>query len=632
MASKRTTSSDRTVKRAVALLRVSTKKQVRTDYDPEGISLPTQRQAIKGKAKELGAVIVDEYLEPGNTGTTMAKRPVFREMLQRIRSRRDVDYIITYASSRMHRNWKENGAVLLELQQLGVRFISATENIDDTTAEGELLEGIYAVINGFRSRQDGEDIKRKMSYKHQQGGTLHRAPIGYLNVIETIDDRQVRTVIIDPKRAPLVRLAFAWYATGNYTLRTLRDKLDAAGLRAKPFGDKGSRPLSLHLVGNLLRDRYYLGYVEWDGVEYKGRHEPLIEQELFDRVQRVLFGERRAGKRDRIHDHYLRGVVWCDRCHHRLIIMTGRSKTGIQYHYYLCRGRQEHLCDLPYLKIEQVERAVAAHYATVHLPEDFRERAARVMSQAATERCAGHNSLRDQLERQLKEISTKEDHYFDLVGDLAWPKDKLTARMTALRDERARIEAQLESGPSEVLDGLDAFLSTLSLLEHPQALYAEAPISAKKVINKAIFNKLYLDEIAGVAQVVTDELNEPYATVVYARRADEGTMTSAELRRAVDDALKEAKHQPTSHMTLTDRRDDLSVVPRFTTAASLVCALREQGSSNASLVGRRGLEPRTYGLKVHSSAIELAARCRSRLPEAVSGQAVAGLSYRYASR
>lgn len=78
---------------------------------------------------------------------------------------------------------------------------------------------------------------------------------------------------------------------------------------------------------DMLQDRYYLGYVEWDGVECQGRHKPLIEQELFDRVQRVLYGDRRAGKRERTHDHYLRGVLWCDRCQHRLMIMTGRSKT-----------------------------------------------------------------------------------------------------------------------------------------------------------------------------------------------------------------------------------------------------------------------------------------------------------------
>jgi DNA invertase Pin-like site-specific DNA recombinase len=97
---KPTRGSGRTVKRAIALLRVSTKGQMKTDYNPEGISLPAQRQTIKGKAKELGAVIVDEYLEPGNTGTTMAKRPVFRQMMERIRTQGDVDYIITYERER----------------------------------------------------------------------------------------------------------------------------------------------------------------------------------------------------------------------------------------------------------------------------------------------------------------------------------------------------------------------------------------------------------------------------------------------------------------------------------------------------------------------------------------------------
>jgi site-specific DNA recombinase len=216
----------------------------------------------------------------------------------------------------------------------------------------------------------------------------------------------------------------------------LRERLIEVGLRAKPHGGpgkRGVRPLSVHALGNLIKDRYYLGLVQRDGVEYQGRHEPLISQDLFDRVQRVFYGERQAGKRERTHDHYLKGVVWCDRCQRRLMIMTGRSHTGVQYHYYVCRGRQERACDLPYFKIEQVERAVVAHYATVHLPEDFRRRAAKVMRSAAKERTAGQGSLRDQLERQLVEIEAKEDRYFDLVGDPAWPKDKLNQRMLALR-------------------------------------------------------------------------------------------------------------------------------------------------------------------------------------------------------
>lgn len=87
--------------------------------------------------------------------------------------------------------------MLLELAGLGVTLVSATENVNADTAEGELLQGIYAVINGFRSRQDGEDIQRKMTYKASKGGTVHRAPLGYLNVKKRIDGRLVSSVIID---------------------------------------------------------------------------------------------------------------------------------------------------------------------------------------------------------------------------------------------------------------------------------------------------------------------------------------------------------------------------------------------------------------------------------------------------
>src|SRR5581483_10805972 len=180
------------------------------------------------------------------------------------------------------------------------------------------------------------------------------------------------------------------------------------------------------------------------------------------------------------------------------------------------------------------------HYATVCLPDGFRDRAASIMSQAAGERHANHGSLRDQLTRQLAEIEAKEDHYLDLVGDPAWPKDKLTARILALREERGRVEAQLANGPSEAQHGLNVFRSTLSLLDNPQALYAEARVAAKKVINKAIFAKLYVNDLGGVAQVTDDELNEPYATVVYARRAEAGVMAPSELRQAVDEALRTA--------------------------------------------------------------------------------------------
>lgn len=51
----------------------------------------------------------------------------------------------------------------------------------------------------------------------------------------------------------------------------------------------------------MLSNKYYLGILLYNKVEYPGSHEPLITPELFDSVQRVL-GSRRQDERKRKHD------------------------------------------------------------------------------------------------------------------------------------------------------------------------------------------------------------------------------------------------------------------------------------------------------------------------------------------
>jgi site-specific DNA recombinase len=152
----------------------------------------------------------------------------------------------------------------------------------------------------------------------------------------------------------------------------------------------------------MLRDRYYLGF-EYDGIEYPGRHEPLIEPELFDRVQRVLYVERGAGTRQRHHEHYLKRTIWRDRCTRRLILRPSTSKTGRQYFYFICRGVQARDCDLPALPVWKVEKAVEAHYTHIQVPHTDRETIEHLMNQAAEESQETTTQLRTQLTKHLKD-------------------------------------------------------------------------------------------------------------------------------------------------------------------------------------------------------------------------------------
>jgi site-specific DNA recombinase len=261
----------KTLKRVVLYLRVSSQRQVNTDYDPEGISLPAQRAACVRAAERLGYEIVDEYVEPGRSGREMTKRLAFQDMMTRISTIRDIDAVLVYKLSRMNRNRIDDAFVLTELRKYNVTLISATENIDETPV-GQLMHGILASFNEFRSAEDGADIRYKMGEKAKKGGTINRAPIGYLNMGVRVEDREVRTVRPDPQRAHFIPLAFELYASNEYTFQDLSDELFDRGLRTRATVSTPAGQLVPQQVGRMLRDPYYAGWVSYEGERFKGRH------------------------------------------------------------------------------------------------------------------------------------------------------------------------------------------------------------------------------------------------------------------------------------------------------------------------------------------------------------------------
>lgn len=559
-------------KRAVLYLRVSSSGQVKTDYDPEGISIPAQRRKCLEKAEELGVEVVDEYVEPGRSATGIAQRPIFRSMLQRIASQRDVDYILVYSSSRMNRNWMENGAVMVELRKFGVTLVSATENIDDSPL-GEAMSGFLAVFNGFQSAANGQDIKYKMGQKAKAGGTIGLAPLGYLNAPDTFEGRTVRSVVVDPARAPHVKLAFELYASGRYGMHEVLEKLEDAGLRSRPTAKYPTgTPISIHTLGKLLRDRYYCGVIVYKGEEYPGRHEALITDEIFERVQYVMDVERGGGTRQRVHNHYLKGFLWCARCKRRLLIIPGRSKSGDQYFYFVCRGRQLHVCDLPPIPEAKMEQAVIAHYATVPLSAELRAEIRRRADAATEASDTRMTQLRADARNQLAALDKEEDGYLDLIGDPDWPQAKLKERLKRVRKQQTAVRRLLAEPETELANGKAAMFRTLELLSQPQELYRHARDDGRRQLNNVLFGKLHVDCDGNGGFVSSDELNEPHSTFVAYQRL--------ELARA--DRQRRIENGTLPKQDAVSDRDPLVLLRRV---------LNDPCSSKTSMVGEEGIEP-----------------------------------------
>jgi len=558
---------------------VSTPSQVKTDYDPEGISIPAQRESCLRKAAQLGVQVVEEYIEPGKTATSMDKRPAFQAMLERIRTRRDVNCVIVYKLSRMNRNRLDDALVLASLRKYKTTLVSATENIDETPV-GQLMHGILAAFNEYRSAEDGADIRYKMGEKAKRGGTLGRAPLGYMNIRERFDGREVRTVVVDPERAPYVVMAFELYATGQYSLERLAEELTVRGLRTRP-GRYPAGSVSDSKLHTMLRDRYYLGVITYNDAEYPGRHEALVSQELFDQVQAVLDASGVSGERRRTHDHYLKGTIWCDRCRengrrHRLIITKATGRRGVDYFYFLCRGRQEGVCDLPHLPMEHVEEAVLRYWSTQRLSEDFIARVRTNLGTVVDEMTTSLRLMREQLKTELAKIDRQEENLLDLAADGSLPSDKVRTRLTRLQDERKDIQSRLATSDERLANGAAVLDTQLDLLEHPQELYRQLTDHGRRLLNQAVFFELFVeqDQDELTIQVVGQTYTEPVRDLMLAARAYEQQLSD----NGATNANRSAKSGEPLQKTL---------------AGLLHPDLLDGGWSKTAMVGNKGLEPLT---------------------------------------
>jgi site-specific DNA recombinase len=500
------------MKRAVAYIRVSTSKQADKDFDPEGYSLPAQREACVRSAQDKGAEIIDEYKDQGETAKT-ADRPQFLQLLERVRNQRDVDYLIVDKVDRFARNVRDAVNIIFELKTAGCQLVSVKEHIDETPA-GQLALNMLLGFAEFYSSNLAQEAIKGMTQKAKVGGTPGQAPLGYLNVHQNFEDRIIKTIGKDPERAPLIEWAFSAYATGEWTVKELTAELASRGLRSRRVGKKPPMPIHYSRVANLLNNRYYIGKVSFRGVEYEGRHEPLVSEQLFYQVQDVLNGRRHAMERRRTHENYLKGTVFCGRCWKqnitsRMILMLANGHGG-SYYYFFCRGRQSgNGCRQRFMQADDVEAAVERFYKTIQLPPDQIEKLRKGLRDELAD-------LRKKREREAKRLTTK-------VRQLEAAQDRLLEGLLAgLPMERFKIEqvriARETLEAKEALRGaqvdFEIFEATIekafAVSENLYETYRRATPAVRRMINQALFENLWVSTgLIRKARVVAATFREP---------------------------------------------------------------------------------------------------------------------------
>ena len=569
-----------TPKRAVSYLRVSTREQAERGGREEGFSIPAQRDANKKKAQAVGAMVVKEFVERGVSGTS-TNRPALQEMLRYLEAEQgNVDYVIVHKLDRLARNRADDVTLNQRFNELGIRLVSTSENIDQTPG-GILLHGIMSSIAEFYSRNLANEVVKGMSEKVKNGGSVSRAPIGYLNTRAIENGRENRTVTVDERRAPLVTWAFNAYASGEHSVRTLTAELVRRGLTTVPTPRLVEKPVEIRHVHSILTNVYYTGITTFKGAEYPGSHTPLIDRETFRKVQTIL-KEKINGERSIKHDHYLKSTMYCGHCGFRMVVQIVTNRHGETYPYYSCLGRHSKRtdCTLRSIQIEHAEDLIQDLYDRISLTPDFRRDLETLLRHGLKQLRADTDAEREQLENTKQTIQRRQRKLLEAHYNDAIPIDVLRTEQKRLDAELATTTRNLNALNADLTEADELIGIALDIAQHAGNTYRQAPEHIRRMFNQLLFDKLL---------VTTDDDGKHHVDATYQTPFD--VIYGPDSRALVHEARR-------AQRTTTPVSTGQTKEPAETGGLSLdvlsdnLIALVE-GSSKSIMVDLRGLEPLT---------------------------------------
>ncbi len=616
---KSTTISSERSKRAFIYLRVSTDRQAQTDFDNDGYSIKAQREACQRKAKELGAKVIAEFADRGESARS-ADRTQFQAMVEQVVAGGDIDFVIVHKVDRFARNRVDDALMTMTLERAGARLVSVSENIDDTPS-GALLHGIMASIGEFYSKNLAAEVRKGFEQKVKAGGTPTRAKLGYLNQRHTTPDgRNVGIVVVDPDRAPLIRLAFELYATGEFSFASLCEVLDAQCLRTRPMKKHNGKPITTSQIDRILKDPYYIGIVTYKGVQHQGSHTPLIEPELFEKVQAVITAHGTSGDKRRTHHHFLKGSLFCGRCGQRMIFTRAKNRHGRTYDYFYCVGRQharsnafeakdEHLlgsgeaaadtapqrCTLPWLAAHEIEDLVEEHYSTIQFSEERQDKIEAdlgkrldVMEAVAEDEAIKH-------EGRIREIEAEQLRLIQAHGAGLVPIKLLAMEQERLGHDLRAAQNVVKVARSDWTVARSNLTKALALLTDVQAAYRLADGDVKRLFNQTFFSRLFVD--------VDDDAGSKR---VKATRVTKSDVTDGWSQLMADELLSDLVEVEVSPTTIAAQTKNSSPEPQ-------TAVLAAKGSKELKLADREGFEPSKRVNPVYT----LSKRARSTAPPPV---------------
>ena len=301
------------------------------DKDHQIRSLPDQLAELRELARKEKIDVVDTFIEKQTA--KIPGRPIFAEMLDRIEAG-EASGILSWHPDRLARNSVDGGRVIYLVDTGKITDLKFPTFWFDATPQGKFMLSISFGQSKYYVDNLSENIKRGHRQKLKNGIWPQKAPLGYLN------DKKIKTIVVDPIKSVLVKKTFEAYSTGNFTFAQVRRKINDLGLKGT-----GDGLLSISNYQYLLKNPFYHGLIRYGGEFYEGKHEPIISKKLFDDVQEVMTRKSKP-KTKELKSYAYRGLFHCGECG---CFITTETQKG---HNYLRCTKRKGPCEQKYVREE----------------------------------------------------------------------------------------------------------------------------------------------------------------------------------------------------------------------------------------------------------------------------------------
>ena len=321
----------------------------REDGDKEeSDSIGSQRSIIIHKLEELGEEykLIDFYIDDGYTGLN-TNRPAFQRMMEDV-EKGYINSIITKDLSRLSRNsFEANYYIEKYFLENNIRYISILDNVDTyvKNSNNDMIQ-FKTLINDWYSKDISKKVRSGVWARKEKGlflGSL--APYGYIK-----DPKDKNHLIVEPERASVIKRIFTMYDNGIHLSQIAKKQKEEKVFCPGYYAYGGSRSEDDYkwrpeAIKRILQNKFYIGHTEYGkklNLSYKSKkvklipkqewkiaentHEPIIDKELFDRVQNKLNLNKKT--KHKKFNWMLNGLVFCKECGSKMVLKVKRNKDG----------------------------------------------------------------------------------------------------------------------------------------------------------------------------------------------------------------------------------------------------------------------------------------------------------------